>query len=143
MFTSTLGVGFVPPRAGQLDRAASKLEFPPLSQAELQVGSQDWQSNPVAVRAFCDRVSVPITVVEGKGHTLGVDYVGPLLDRWLSHALSSDDVTQPCKSALNTMRRYETNLSTSGHDERNSYCVGPPPGGGAVPGGGQMSRGLE
>ena len=85
-FSASAGVGFFPPRAGQLGQAASNGGFPRLGQAEIHVGSEDWQSNPEAVRAFGERVSVPVTVVEGKGHMLEVDYVGPLLDRWLAHA---------------------------------------------------------
>lgn len=85
-FSAGAGVGFIPPRAGQLDRATSKLEFPHLRQAEIHVGSEDWQSNPEAVCAFGERASIPVTTVEGKGHMLGVDYVGPLLDRWLAQA---------------------------------------------------------
>ena len=84
-FSDAAGVGFVPPRADQLGQAVTKREFPRLSQAEIHVGSADWQSNPEAVCAFGERVSVPVTVVEGRGHMLGVDYVGPLLDRWLAH----------------------------------------------------------
>lgn len=85
-FSVLSGVGFIPPRADELARAASKREFPRLSQAEIHIGSEDWQSNPEAVRAFGESASVPVTVVEGRGHMLGVDYVGPLLDRWLAHA---------------------------------------------------------
>ena len=82
-FSDTAGIGFFPPRAGQLGQAASYGEFPHLVQAEIHVGSEDWQSNPDAVCAFGERASVPVAVVEGKGHMLGVDYVGPLLDRWI------------------------------------------------------------
>lgn len=85
-FSDTAGVGFVPPRADQLGHAVARRRFPRLGQAEIHVGSEDWQSSPEAVCAFGERVSVPVTVVEGKGHMLGVDYVGPLLDRWLGEA---------------------------------------------------------
>ena len=85
-FSSSAGVGFVPPRADQLGQAVMRRDFPRLSQAEIHVGSEDWQSNPEAVCAFGGRASIPVTVVEGKGHMLGVDYVGPLLDQWLVHA---------------------------------------------------------
>ena len=85
-FSDTAGVGFVPPRADQLGQAVTRRKFPRLVQAEIHVGSEDWQSNPEAVRTFGERASVPVTVVEGRGHMLGVDYVGPLLDRWLAHA---------------------------------------------------------
>ena len=85
-FSDTAGVGFFPPRADQLGHAVTRCEFPRLSQAEIHVGSEDWESNPEAVCAFGERASVPVAVVEGKGHMLGADYVGRLLDRWLAHA---------------------------------------------------------
>ena len=83
-FASEVGVGFIPPRADQLSQSVSRQEFPRLNQAEIHVGSEDWQSNPEVVRSFGQHVSIPVKVVEGKGHLLGVDYVGPLLDRWLA-----------------------------------------------------------
>lgn len=84
-FASSVGAGFIPPRADQLGQSVSKHEFPQLNQTEIDVGSEDWQSNPDAVRSFGEHASIPVKVVEGKGHMLGVDYVGPLLDRWLAH----------------------------------------------------------
>jgi hypothetical protein len=85
-FSETAGVGFVPPRADQLCQAASSREFPRLHQAEIHVGSEDWQSNPDTVCEFGEHASISVMVVEGKDHMLGVDYVGPLLDRWLAQA---------------------------------------------------------
>ena len=85
-FASKVGVGFFPPRANTLSEAVDADEFPQLQKAEIHVGSEDWQSNPEAVRAFGKAVSIPVTIVEEKGHMLGVDYVGPLLDRWLGNA---------------------------------------------------------
>jgi hypothetical protein len=35
------------------------------------------------VTRFGDAIGVPVTVVRGRGHSLGVDYVGGLLDAWL------------------------------------------------------------
>ena len=83
-FASEVGVGFIPPRSDQLGQAALRREFPAFNKAEIHVGSEDWQSNPDAVRSFGERASIPVTVVGGKGHMLGVDYVGSLLDRWLA-----------------------------------------------------------
>ena len=80
---SEVGVGFIPPRSDQLSEAAMNQDFPTLDKAEIHVGSEDWQSNLNGVRSFGEHASIPVTVVEGKGHMLGVDYVGPLLDRWL------------------------------------------------------------
>ena len=51
-FASAVGVGFIPPRSDQLGQAASRREFPTLNKAEIHVGSEDWQSNPDAVRSF-------------------------------------------------------------------------------------------
>lgn len=83
-FASSVGVGFIPPRSDRLGQAALRREFPAFNKAEIHVGSEDWQSNPDAVSSFGEHASIPVTVVEGKGHMLGVDYVGPLLDRWLA-----------------------------------------------------------
>ncbi|MFY9238116.1 MAG: hypothetical protein WAO78_04420, partial [Roseovarius sp.] len=43
----------------------SKREFPGLNQAEIHVGSEDWQSQPDTVRALGERASTPVKVVEG------------------------------------------------------------------------------
>lgn len=80
---SEVSVGFIPPRSDQLSEAAMNQDFPTLDKAEIHVGSEDWQSNPDAVRSFGEHASISVTVVEGKGHMLGVDYVGSLLDLWL------------------------------------------------------------
>ena len=85
-FASSVGVGFIPPRSDQLGQAASRREFPTLNKAEIHVGSEDWQSNPDAASSFGENTSIPVTVVEGKGHMLGADYVSPILDRWLGSA---------------------------------------------------------
>ena len=85
-FASSVGVGFIPPRADQLGQAAMSQEFPILDKAEIHVGSEDWQSNPDAIWKFGEAFSIPVTIVPGKGHMLGSDYVGQLLDRWLSDA---------------------------------------------------------
>ena len=54
-----------------------------LKQAEIHVGSEDWQSKPDVISFFGEAVSIPVNIVEGKGHMLGADYVSPLLDHWL------------------------------------------------------------
>ncbi len=58
-------------------------EFPASERTEIHVGSEDWQSNPEKVLAFGEATSIPVNIINGKGHMLGEDYVGPLLDRWL------------------------------------------------------------
>lgn len=85
-FAPSAGVGFIPPRGDRLGEVVDADGFKGLKRAEIHVGSEDWQSNSEAVCAFDDGISIPVTVVPGKGHMLGVDYVGPLLDRWLGEA---------------------------------------------------------
>jgi hypothetical protein len=50
---------------------------------EMHVGSEDWQSDPVAVTRLASLLGLPVTVVPRDGHMLGKDYVGRLLDGWL------------------------------------------------------------
>ena len=50
---------------------------------EVHVGDQDWQSPSQMVIDFCDAVKCEHTIVEGKGHELGKEYVGSVLDKWL------------------------------------------------------------
>ena len=82
-FASSVGVGFIPPRADKLGQSVEEKQFPKLKQAEIHVGSEDWQSKPDVISVFGEAVSIPVNIVEGKGHMLGADYVSPLLDRWL------------------------------------------------------------
>ena len=86
-FATSVGVGFIPPRADKLGQAVEAKQFPKLKQAEIHVGSEDWQSKPDAVAVFGEALSIPVNIVEGKGHMLGADYVSPLLDRWLKNDL--------------------------------------------------------
>ena len=85
-YAASVGISFYPPRADRLSEAVEAQCFPTLSQAEIHVGSEDWQSNPDAIWKFGEAFSIPVTIVPGKGHMLGSDYVGQLLDRWLSDA---------------------------------------------------------
>jgi alpha-beta hydrolase superfamily lysophospholipase len=79
-----VGIGFVPPRAKKLREMAEAGTYPSLQNCEIHVGSEDWQSNPENVKAFADKVGIPVTIVPGAGHQLGKEYVGALLDRCLS-----------------------------------------------------------
>lgn len=79
----TLRVGFVPPRAEVLLELAHAGRFPRPLQAEIHVGSEDWQSHPSNVTAFGNAVGISVEVVPGGGHMLGKEYVGRILDRWL------------------------------------------------------------
>lgn len=76
-------VGFVPPRSEVLLQLSQSKQFPKPLNSEIHVGVDDWQSNPVNVRAFAEPLNINVTLVNGRGHDLGKDYVGPLLDSWL------------------------------------------------------------
>lgn len=74
---------FVPPRSDLLRELAQAKRFPVPSDCDIHVGADDWQSVPSNVLAFGQLTGIPVTVAPGRGHTLGSDYVGPLLDQWL------------------------------------------------------------
>jgi hypothetical protein len=78
-----LRIGFVPPRSEFLLELASTGRYPCPLQAQIYVGSEDWQSHPANVTSFGNAVGISVTVVPGGGHMLGKDYVGRLLDLWL------------------------------------------------------------
>jgi hypothetical protein len=61
--------------------ASGKLSRP--SQAEIHVGSQDWQANPEQVAKLGELMRIPVHIVEGNGHMLDHGYVNSLLKRWL------------------------------------------------------------
>jgi len=77
-------LGFIPPRAKRLQQLADAGGYPSPLNCHIHVGSEDWQSNPKAVTSFGAKVGIPVTIAKGLGHQLGVDYVGPLLDKWLN-----------------------------------------------------------
>lgn len=77
------GMNFVPPMADRLRVLAEVGKFPKPSKCHIHVGSEDWQSNPQSALVFGHRVGIGVTVVEGAGHQLGKQYVGPVLDAWL------------------------------------------------------------
>lgn len=74
---------FVPPRADRLMKLAREGTYPAPLSAEFHVGSEDWQSPPTIVEEFGVRLNCPVNLASGRGHMLGKDYVGPVLDRWL------------------------------------------------------------
>jgi len=78
-----IGLGFIPPRADKLKKLADEDQFPTPLNCQIHVGSEDWQSNPVNVLEFSNRLGISVTVVPGLGHQLGKEYVGSVLDRWL------------------------------------------------------------
>lgn len=75
--------GYVPPRSKRLKEIVSAGQFPTPMNVEIYVGSEDWQSHPHAVSAFGRCTGIPVHVIEGRGHELGADLVGSLLDRFL------------------------------------------------------------
>ena len=79
-----LQLGFIPPRAQKLRQLADQGVFPVPLNCQIHVGSQDWQSNPEVVSIYAKKVGIPVSVPPQLGHQLGVDYVSPLLDRWLN-----------------------------------------------------------
>lgn len=76
-------LGFIPQRAKRLGQLADEGRFAPPANCQIHVGSEDWQSNPDAVTSFGTKVGISVTIAHGRGHQLGADYVGPLLDDWL------------------------------------------------------------
>ena len=85
-FSPTVGIGYISSTANKLRQAVEEHQFPSLKQAEIHVGLDDSVSNPEEITAFGEATSIPVTTISGKGHMLGEDYVGPLLDRWLAKA---------------------------------------------------------
>lgn len=79
-----VNMGFVPPLPDKLMKLAETGEFPKPQNCEIHVGTEDWQSVPANVVKFADLVGVEVKLVEGAGHMLGKDYVGAILNRWLS-----------------------------------------------------------
>jgi Serine hydrolase len=77
-------MNFIPPKAKFLQEVADCGLFPKLTNCEIHVGSEDWQSNPNNVRKFADSVGLKVHVVQDGGHMLPKEYVGCLLDKWLS-----------------------------------------------------------
>ena len=75
---------FYPPRADFLVQAANDGTYPCPLDAQIHVGSEDWQSGPEAVKAFGSAAGISVTILEGEGHMMSIDYVGSLLDQHLS-----------------------------------------------------------
>ena len=74
---------FSPPRPERLKQLAQAGQFKVPLNCEIHVGEEDWQSIPANVQSFGQMTGITVTVVPGRGHDLGKEYVGPLLDRWL------------------------------------------------------------
>ena len=79
-------LGLIPARAKKLGQLAVEGKFAAPVKCQIHVGSEDWQSNPIAVSEFGSRVGVDVHVVPETGHQLDVKYVGMLLDQWLTES---------------------------------------------------------
>jgi hypothetical protein len=79
-------MNFIPPRSEYLLELAKTGLYPALSNCEIHVGADDWQSNPSNVELFGSHTGLVVTVVPEAGHMLPKEYVNNLLDRWLSHS---------------------------------------------------------
>ncbi len=84
--------GYVPPRSTRLKELVEAGRFPAPLNAEIHVGSEDWQSHPAAVSEFGRATGIPVNVIPGRGHELGRDVVGPLLDRFLQAGIKTREV---------------------------------------------------
>ena len=74
---------FMPPYPTRLMDLATAGKLPTPAQAEIHVGSEDWQSNPEQVSRLAELIQIPMHVVAGNGHMLDHSYVNGLLDRWV------------------------------------------------------------
>lgn len=77
-------VYFVPPRAGLLQELAAAGTYPAPPRCEVHVGASDWQSVPADVLSLGRLTGFAVNIVPDRGHDLGKDYMGPVLDRWLA-----------------------------------------------------------
>jgi hypothetical protein len=119
---------FMPPRSKVLKAAARAGKFPTPSHAEIHVGADDWQCVPADAEAFGALTGIPVTVVPGRGHLLGADYVGALLDRWLADAKRSSSTSEEQELDLGTLTTpEETELKKQMKARRSAADKRPPP----------------
>jgi pimeloyl-ACP methyl ester carboxylesterase len=81
------GQFFVPPRADRILESVRIGTYNAPENAEIHVGSEDWQSVPDEIEEFGRLSGISVTVADGLGHMLGADYVGKVLDLWLSREM--------------------------------------------------------
>ena len=74
---------FEPPYPKRLEGLMAEGKISRPVNCEIHTGSDDWQSSPRGVTSFFSQLDIKVTIAEGRGHMLGEDYVGSLLDRWL------------------------------------------------------------
>ena len=93
---------FSPPQENRLLNVAQNGQFPPPEQWEVHTGSEDWQSHPDAVTRFFKLIGVQAVIADGRGHSLGVDYVDSVLNGWLPPTINN------CVRMTETFRTAET-----------------------------------
>ena len=76
---------FSPPQEHKLSKLAEAGQFPVTKNCEVHTGSEDWQSHPDAVTKFCGLLCVTAVVTEGRGHSLGEEYVSSVLVMWFAN----------------------------------------------------------
>lgn len=77
-------MGFIPPRSSKLSELAESRQYPTPVACEVHVGSEDWQSDPNAVKRLGELLGLFVTVVAGAGHALPQSYVTEVVDSWLT-----------------------------------------------------------
>jgi hypothetical protein len=82
------GKTFIPPYSDRLMRVVRTGEFPVPRQLQIHTGSIDWQSPPELVNEFGELTGASVTIAPGRGHMLGKEYVGPVLDAWLASGIT-------------------------------------------------------
>ena len=78
------GMRFYPSKADALKQKAQAGIFPTPHNIEVHIVEEDWQAGPQALVEVGKAVGIKVHVVLGRGHMLGSDYVGQLLDAWLT-----------------------------------------------------------
>ncbi len=76
--------GFYIPRTYSLWHADEQGRPALLGRIEAQFGEDDWQPEPQALVSLCNTTGIEVYLVPQRGHLLGADYVGALLNRWLA-----------------------------------------------------------
>ena len=76
---------FSPPQEHKLSKLAEAGQFPVPMNCEVHTGSDDWQSHPDAVTKFFGLLGVDAVIAEGRGHSLGDEYVSSVLVMWFAN----------------------------------------------------------
>ena len=76
---------FSPPQEHKLSKLSEAGQFPVPKSCEVHTGSEDWQSHPDAVTKFFGSLGVDAVIAEGRGHSLGDEYVSSVLVMWFAN----------------------------------------------------------